>query len=210
MAYTDTPGDILRVTIAALYPDTQVQEVNHNFVCGSSGGGDSRTALGAAVLGVYVTNYAPVMSSVSSLYGYKVALVNRPPPPFPKALVSSTPGALTVLVMPTQVRPILGWQTAQAGRGFRGRNFLFTPADTMMGSTGYPNTTMNTATAAVGAAIGAGFSVGGSAWAPVVAHRHKGPPVTWTFTLVANGFNPAKFGTQRKSGNYGRVNSNPW
>lgn len=209
MPYVDAIGDIARVTIAAIYPDNQVQEVNHNFLCTTPSGADSRPGLGAAVLSIW-SAYAAFLPSNVSLYGYKVSIVNRKPPPMPRALVSSTTGTASGLLMPTQTRPVIGWQTINAGRSQRGRTFAFTPAASLMGSTGFPSATLTTGLNTIASALLAGMTPSGSLWLLTLAHRIKGPPVTWSSTVLNTGTGTGKFGTQRKSGNYGRVNASPW
>ena len=211
MAYVDAPGTIARVTVAWQMPDTHIQENNVCYVCTAGGGGDTRFALGTAVNAAFTGSYLAVMSSLTSNYGFKVSILNVKPPPrastsaFTQAgLVGSTPP------LATQTRPVLTWLTASGGRGFRGRLYFPTPASTLITSAAVPDPTVVAAMGTVATALAAISAVGGSTWALALAHRVAGPPVTWTSTLITNATPRALYGTQRKSGNYGRVNASPW
>lgn len=210
MAYVPANGDIIRVTIAATFPDSQIQENNLNYVITSAGGTDFRPTLGPSVYALFLANWLNSMSYDSSMYGWKVAVVNRSPNPVPASAVATNVGSISAHPCPTQARPILSWQTANGGRGYRGRLFLFTPSSNAVSATGYLDTTPAAASAALAAALLPPITAGGTTLQLVIAHRHKGPPVTWTVDPVTAAIARVKIGTQRKSGNYGRTNVGPW
>ncbi len=211
MPYVDTVGDILRVTIAATYPDGQLQLTSVNYICTASGGGDTRAALGANLYNGIGTNWLPMMAPTSSLYGYKVSLVNRKPAPLPKVLAAIQAGTGSGNTMPTQSRPLISTGTGNAGRAYRGRMFLFTPASNQISATSFLSTAALTALGNIAGSVFNSFASGGTTWQPVIAHRHAGPPVTWSWDPMTSGQAQSKIATQRRSGNYGRTNSLvPW
>lgn len=210
MAYVDTLGDILRVTIAVMHQNNQLQENNWCFVNQVSGGGDTRAALGGRVLGLYNSFYLALLPPSSILYGYKVSLLNRKPPPLPAIDIVSTMGTGANPVAPTQARPICRLTTLSAGRAYRGRIFFPTPQVSSVSAAGAPAAAVTTAMDDIAGPLVTPFSSGGSTWALVIAHRAKGPPVTWTSTPVTGEKGQTVFATQWKSGGTGKINVNPW
>ena len=137
MAYQEKVGSLLRLTVAATYPNVQVQETNHVFLCVSAGGGDSRAALNSLIFSMYNGLYRSAMSSNSKLYGIICHTLELFPAPAPVSQQPDLVGLAGGDLMPTQVRPLISWKTDQAGRAFRGRTYLFTPGTDMLGSDGH-------------------------------------------------------------------------
>lgn len=210
----DALNKLVRVTIAATYTDAQVQENNMAFLCTNPGGGDSRAALGSAVQALYTTHYVPKMATVSQLYGYHVQTLMPRPIDTSVQAIALVPGTGSAIPMPTQVRPVLTWGSALGGRGGRGRLYLFTPDSSQQDpATLYPLAAFTTAISALATAIRAPITVGGSTWQLHIAHRIPGvPPAASTYSSIAvtTGIGSQRFGTIRKSGNYGKTNLNPW
>lgn len=206
----DLVNDVARVTIAAYYSDAQVEETNIHYRCSIAGGADTRSLLGAAVYGYFVGNYAAVMSVNSTLYGWKVSTINLVPPPNPVFLTDESIGIEAGNYVPTQARPILRLRTAQAGRKYRGRMFLFSPGVGYISLAGFPTVALNTVIDALGTALVANQVVGGSTWEAVIAHLVPAAPLATTTTPVTQGISSRLFGTIRKSGNTGKTNNTPW
>ncbi len=206
----DIVGDIVRVTVAATYTsELQVEMINLNYRCVTSGGADTRAGLAAAVYAGLIGSYDNIMSFNSSIYGWKVAYINRTPPPSPLTGGTSSPGAVATFFLPTQNRPLLRWLTGFTGRGYRGRVFMFSPAASKVTTGGIPSTDVTTAMATFGTAATAPIVTGGSTWHLVIAHRSLPPVVTWTTTDVTGYTAIQKYATQRRSGQYGRPNVIP-
>lgn len=207
----DVVGDIVRVTVACMQPDSQVQMVNISFRCSVAGAGDTRIGLGNVVFNKFTTNWLPILAPASKLYGWKVSSMNKVPayqPVWNSAV--AVIGTGTNPPAPTQARPILRFSTASAGRKYRGRIFLFTPGTNQCDVTGYPTAGCNAATTALAVSLILPIVTGGSTWVPVIAHRVKGSPSATTTTDIAGQGAPGLFGTQRRSGNTGRLNPVPW
>lgn len=212
MAYVDAFGNMLRVTIATQMVDAQTEENNFGFVCTSnSGGGDTRAALGAFVLAAFNSAILPTIKADAGTYGFKVSQVGPKPPPLPVTAVSASSGtAASGVTLPTQSRPVISWQTLSAGKGYRGRNYLPTPTSLFITTGLIPTSGYLTQANALVASLLGGLTSGGTTWALALLHKPK-PPTTlvWTASLITAGKARAAFGTQRRSGNYGRPNYNP-
>lgn len=211
MAVIEAVGDVNRVTIACIQPDSQTQMVNICYRCSVAGGGDSRVTMANTCLAKFTANYLAQMAPASILYGWKVSSVNKAPavqPVWNNLTPANGTGANPPA--PTQARPLLRFSTAFAGRKYRGRIFLFTPGVAACANTGYPTAALIAAVQALGAALVTNIVAGGSTWVPVIAHRIKGLPASTTVTDITGYSSPGLFGTQRRSGNTGRLNPVPW
>jgi hypothetical protein len=206
----DVVGKIVRVTIASIMPDTQVQENNINYICTVSGGTDTRAALGNAVQTLFNTNWLPLMSNVSSIYGNRVGTIFPRPPEIAIETVNQVNGAVGGVTMPTQSRAVLGFVTALAGPRYRGRLYLPTVDSGKMTTTSYPAAAVITASGVLGTALIAPIVSGGSTWQPVILHKTLPPTVVYTTTPITGRVSVRFYGTQRRSGNYGRTNPLPW
>jgi hypothetical protein len=206
----DLVGDIVRVTLAWQYPDSQIEENNIAFRCSASGGSDSRAALGGAVYSGLALIYAPAMGPSSSGYGWKVTSLNKTTPPLPESLATPSPGTGVDPNCPTQARPILRLRTALSGRKYRGRLFLPTPDTTRITNGGYPTPGLLTIIGTFGAALLVPVNVLGSTWIAIIAHLVPGNPPATTYDDIVSTAPSGLFGTQRRSGNTGRINSIPW
>lgn len=215
MARIDVVGDIARVTLALMYPDSQIEENNICFKAGTVGGSDTRASLGAAVYGQWKASFLLTVSPTTVMHGWKVSILNALPPPAPVFAAPGDVGTGSEYNVPTQTRPILSWQTAQAGRAFRGRLFLPTPTIDFVSAPGFPTAAYLAIANAFGSAVLPNVGVSGTTWTPVIAHRRVisvGPPkvISWTSDAIIARIARGEFGTQRKSGNYGRTNTEPW
>ena len=211
MPYVDTVGDVLRCTIAAIYPTNQVEECNFHLQCVVSGGGDSRAALGNAIDTAVQADIIPHLHSAVLYYGSRVAIEQAANKWGSAVSVVNTPGGSTDPSLPGQVRGLLRLRTALVGRKQRGRLFMFTPITTMADTNGVPTVTYQNQIQTFGTRIQNGFTAGGSQWVSVIYHRPpKTNPAAWTVTSTT-AITPAnKFATQRRSSEFGRVNVNPW
>ena len=211
MAYIDTVGDIIRVTVAASYPNKQVQECNWHCHCIASGGGDSRSAVAAQVNSLAAVHIYPTLMSTVKYLGCRVALVLSGTPYSPVIVDKDDPGTSTGNIqLPTQVRGVLKFRTALSGRAYRGRIYTFTPTSTWQDADGHPLDTYGVHWATILDQFRAGLSVGGSIWQLVIYHRLVVPKPFIQPTPVTQVINQTVWGTQRRSGDFGRPNLNPW
>jgi hypothetical protein len=213
MAYVDTVGDILRVTMAFTYPNGQLEETNFFLQCVVSGGSDSRAGMAAALDGYVVTDIVPHLKSTTHYYGSRWAIEQAAQKFGSYVTTPNTPGGSTDPDFPTQVRGLLQVRTALVGRRQRGRMYMPTPITTMGNPDGSPSSTYQGQIQAFANNILGGFAIGGSIWGMVLYHRphpKATPPIPYTVTAVSAITASTKFATQRRSGQYGRVNVNPW
>lgn len=206
----DVVGELVKVTIAATYPDSQLQECNIGYKCTAIGGADTRALLGPAVQAFFTARVIPNMAVVSSLYGWRVQQLDPLPAAstvFGTAIVAGTAGATSA---PTQARPLLSWITAFAGKKYRGRIYVFTPTFDCSDATSYPNAATLGTVNNLGNDLRGSVVVGGSTWKSVILHKPPAAGGPWTSTDITNHKAAIYFGTQRRSGNTGRLNKLPW
>jgi hypothetical protein len=155
-------------------------------------------------------HYKPFMSNLSHSYGSSVHIVKALAKWLPVTTIADEVGGTVGVPLPTQVRPILSWYTAMAGPSGRGRNYMPTPASAQQDAAGEPNATLLGGIGAYAGVVGAGFGTSGSLWKPVVLHRSPTAPITLSTTAITSYAASTKWATQRKGGDYGRVNVAPW
>lgn len=210
MPYTDTVGDIVRMTSAAFYADNQLEEFNIHYVCSISGGADSRPTLAAYNDTHVAANLIPTMDAGTVHYGTKVSLVKTATPSSPVVTTPATAGTVTDKVAPTQCRGIVSIKTGMSGRKFRGRIYIYTPAITMITNDSAWSSTFGTAMFNYTAAVLVPILAAGSTWSPViVGYTHK-PTVVVRSNLVVSHAVSLQIATQRRASRYGRPNSLPW
>lgn len=212
MAYVDTVGDIVRVTMAALYTGGQIEEMNVHYQCVISGGGDSRPGINTAVDGFVTTDLVPSMHNTNSYYGSRVSLVQTAGSRFGNTVTRvNVAGGSSDSSMPTQVRPLLRLKTLLVGRRQRGRLYGFTPITTLGTADGLPTVTLKGFYQTFGNNLVGGIVTGGSTWNMVIYHRPKPPAFPVATVTAVNTSEPANaFATQRRSSQFGRVNVAPW
>lgn len=212
MAYNDRVGELVRVTLAATYTNNQVEETDYAFTPTVTGGGDSRAALGAGVYGALSAVLPPYLATTTNMFGWKVSVLNVKPPPAAvssKTLVAGTDAANAAL--PTQARPLIRFRTDLGGRTGRGRSYMFTPSAGFLQGDNTVNPALVAVLQGFGAFLAAGITVGGTAWSFVILNRSAPPPpFTYGFTPVKTAEATNLFATQRRSGDTGRKNADPW
>jgi len=162
--------------------------------------------------------FEPLIKTTTTMIGSKVAFAIKGPAPLPGIATSNTVGSDAGANMPGQVSGIISVKTALAGKAFRGR--LFIPFPTITMSTGAPpiptagyQTNLD-ALAVAWLTPWAVTSAGGNATAtPVIFHRPRKPPlpprtIDNTGDPIVSFLEPASWATQRRRGDYGKVNKN--
>jgi hypothetical protein len=118
--------------------------------------------------------------------------------------------------VPEQVAGVLSWGTAKAGRAYRGRIYLpFPPASDVLAD-GTPSAAYATNAGLVGSFYAGGsytVTEGGrtAVLDAVIWHRKAGKtgiPAAHTYDAIVN-YHVGGFGTQRRRGAYGRLNTSP-
>lgn len=210
----DVVGDIIRVTSAALFPvgstGQQVQEWNVCYQCTATGGTDTRAAVGIAVNSANVAQLLPVLSSDAIYYGTLVSALGKYPPPLSIPHTVVLPGTGAGTQIPTQARGLISWRTAFGGRASRGRVYMPSPTAANNDGHGSPAGAYTTALGSWASSIRTAVSSAGSTWGLVIAHRGAGPKPPYTATPVTAASVRGSWASQRRSGEFGRVNADPW
>jgi hypothetical protein len=156
--------------------------------------------------------YQPIISNGANYYGTQVYLDNpigSPPRPDTTA-ANFGPGTGGAGLLPTQVSPLISLYSTTLGKQGQGRTYLPFPPATAIDANGTPS-------AAYLLNIGA---LGNFLQSPLVVTGAGGATGTFNLVLYKGGAAPAllvtsalirdAWGTQRRRGNYGKVNAVPF
>lgn len=210
MPYVDTVGDVIRATSAVITPTQQVQEWGIHYQCSFSGGGDSRNGVASQWNTQFTSQLLAHLDPVANYWGSRISLVKSITPFQPFLSTVNVAGTSAGTTLPTQVRPLVSLKTAKAGPAYRGRVYIPTPTTLDLAVTGHPSAAYLTALAAYIGALVAPFSTGGSTWVPGIYHRTPTGPISSTIDPLTTTVVSNLWATQRRSGDYGRLNPPPW
>ena len=209
-----TAGDKV-ITRVVCYTDTQLG-INRTFgqVTNVVGAGVSAAAVAAAISANVQADYKDAMSSVAKFRG--VGLRNLTTLAVEgTAIADDGFGASVFPILPTQVRGLIAYGTSFIGARGRGRHYIPFPSSDLQTNSGGPTN----AYVAILNRIGSNWSapltvtVGASTvtieWGLAVwtTPSHQLPTFIRPFNSRAA---RQKFATQRRSGQYGRVNTLPF
>lgn len=208
-------ADKIRVSLYT-YLNGQLGMMDFSFDCtGQTGSGALAGEVAGAFQTLVATSLAPMVTTQALLLGTKVSFY---PPSNTKGSGIATDtrtGSAGSQPLPTQVRGLIAWTTQNAGRAFRGRSFVPFPDVTLLHATSsHPTAAYGVLMLAFAAAVfsftGAIGAGGNSTLVLGIFHRKAGKsgvPVARTITPILNWFGSARWGTQRRSGDRGRINS---
>jgi len=182
------------------------------------------TMLTPSMVGVMDTRmgalYKPTMPATAQYYGLSMQLVNGvgpPPVPINSNAVTGV-GTAAGNITPLQVSGLVSFRTAFAGRHYRGRIYPgFVPVSSVDA-----NGAMNNAGEGLIATFGAGFignitiTSGANSIIGVFVVRTSvknilpGGPPTITYNPITLVVTPQRFATQRRRGQFGRINALPF
>jgi hypothetical protein len=163
--------------------------------------------------------FKAIMTNNATFRGVTAQIVQ--PPPLPTAAPSTAlagVGTAGNTALPAQTCGIIHWPTPLAGRRGRGRTYLPFPdnADNPNASPPVPSAAyVGRANAVAAAVIGLiSFGLGArSSTVQLALYRrprpHAVPPVSYAVTPMLAGSAEAKWATQRRRGDFGRLNSSP-
>ena len=212
MAYTDTTGDIFRVTSAWEFPNKQFHMVIFHYQVGSAGTGDSRIALANNANSGVVTHLQPIISNQVTFWGSRVSTIKAALPFNPVVAPSNAAGNSPDAPIPSQVRGLITWLTDFSGPAYRGRTFSPTPATTTIGPQGEPTAALLTQLTNWKNFLLTPVVSGGTTWSIGVLHYVKrttvSQPIGWT--PIKSGLVSSTWATQRRGGDRGRPNNPPW
>jgi hypothetical protein len=211
--YVAAAGDIVRCTVALMYPDQQLEEFTLGLQCQAPGAAAANylRTLATQVYNVFEAALTSFVPSSANFLGARCTVESPHPAPQPGTYSVTVPGGSGGNTAPTQARLILRLRTDLTGRKYRGRLFLPTPSIGFVTAAGYPDAAMLVSlNASVPTLLGPFNPTAGSIWNPCIIHRVTlTNPVLFATTVTTMAMAPG-FGTQRRSGNTGRVNVPPW
>jgi len=147
-----------------------------------------------------------VLSTDATFSGVKCFQLTQPPTPLGGIATDPASGGDAGGILPGQVCGITSYRTLLTGRAYRGRHYLPFPSQANVDTDGTPSTTYLT-----DANIWQGkyrtygpLTVGAvtATFVPIVFHKASG-----THTVIGDGFAKKKWATQRRRGDFGRLNN---
>jgi hypothetical protein len=211
MAYVDRIDDVWRSTSAVVCGNAQVQEVTLTWIITQQGAGDSRLLLAQRISGDWLSFFNGTMPSNTIFIGTKISHVQTFVPYEPVIDTRNTIGGGGATTLPTVLRPVTPQRTELVGRAYRGRVYGFTPDSTQLTPAGNPEPTLMQTYQNMLGPYHEGVVVGGTTWHTCLFHRPKSPtaPIIAP-TLIKYTSLGKYFGSQHRSGSYGRPNVAPW
>jgi len=161
------------------------------------------------------TLFKSIMSTDSSYRGTQLTVISRTPRPVAQSYVTNQgPGVEAPPDLPRQTAGLISWQTAFAGRRFRGRTYTPFPATGNNQTDGIPTSSYQTVLGNIANALfnlNTISNVGstGSALVQMILLHRAGKSPTPQPSPVSGYIIRAKWATQRRRGSYGRANGSP-
>lgn len=211
MAHPDVAGEVWRATMAFHYANEQWELPSFHLQSAQANPSDTKPAVVAQIDSLVQAHIVPTISTSVIYYGAKLSPAYTTPPWNPYISTPKVAGTSSSDTLPTQVRPLVSMHTAKSGRAWRGRLYGATPSVLFADANGAPLPQLGTAWLAALDVWRAGSVVGGTTWSMVLPHRKKPDPAPLIPPdLVTILEFQDRFATQRRSGQYGRLNSEPW
>lgn len=156
--------------------------------------------------------YKAMMPATARYRGVSTQLIVGGPPPVPStSIVNDNVGTAAGNALPAQDSFVLAWKTALSGRHQQGRIYPGFPAASFNDANGNMNGAGITANTALGAAYFGNVVVVSGGWSATfeLCVRSKIGLVN-TYNPVVVVIPRPRWGTQRRRGNYGRLNPLPF
>jgi hypothetical protein len=212
-------GDVWKVRTVC-YTPSQIAINDLLYINNGTVGGTEPTAdqYASALDLIVAPLYKALMTANSSYRGLSWQLQVRPLPQAVFTSFSDGVGTNSGNMSPTQVSYVIGKETAFAGRRYRGRIYPgFVPA-VFVTAAGNLTTSGLTALTALASALVANLVVIGTnpgegtiTFVPVLRSLAlPGPPPSYAYYHLTSTTARSKIGTQRRRGNYGRLNILPF
>lgn len=184
--------------------------VRHFRVSAVAGPGVTAQNIADALATLYGPLYAPLIGNSTSYFGTIVQkILPLPQAAAVQSIVASVPGTGGVDLMARQVSGIISIRTLLAGRSRRGRAYIPFPTETMNANPGAPTGGYTANLLALSSQMEQDTTVvsGGDTCTlrPVVWSRRLG-----IMTDVERCIPEAHWATQRRRGDFGRLNPNPF
>jgi hypothetical protein len=196
--------------LQSISPQQLGLNVLHYKVLASLGTSPPEQDIADAFAGSSAAVYKALLSQDAEFYGVGIQKIF--PLPKPVATFSANgrgAGTDAFSLMPTQVTGLLTWRTEFAGRAFRGRSYLPFPAKDASSGDEIPGAAYLANLFSWATAISAPLTVGGGGntrrFELGIWQRHSSAWVAVHDFLVRR-----KWATQRRRGDYGRINTVPF
>lgn len=210
MANPDVAGEVWRATMAFSYGNNQWELPSFHIQSAQANPTDTKPSVISQLDSLVQAHIVPSLSTSVTYYGSKLSPAYTTPPWNPYISTPKTAGTSSSDCLPTQVRPIISMHTRKSGRSWRGRLYGATPSVLFADVNGAPLPALSSAWLATLDVWRAGLVVSGTTWSMVLVHRQKtGQPLVPPDLVTVLEFQD-RFGTQRRSGGYGRPNVEPW
>jgi len=207
--YSLINGDILESRTVCQLGDQIGINVMHWQVRGVTGTVDLQDAADA-LDAVTAPAYKPCLATSVTYYGTGLRAVSPVLSVEVASKLNTGPGTSGALVLPKQVSGLITWLTNTPGRTGRGRSYIPFPSQDDESGTEVPNaayvTNLNIITAVIGNTTIAVIPAGGSASLRQIIWSRAHPVVK----DVQEGVGRARWATQRRRGDYGRINTVPF
>jgi len=209
MSFPVVNGNILSCNNFA-YGNNQVQQVDTSWIISAVIGAPTSIDFVSGLDSLMASLLLPAMPAAATYYGTKARLMTPANILYPEFANGNTAtGTAGGNLLPTQVRGLIKWNTAQLGRAYRGRMYVPFPSTAFNTAAGLPTagytTVLNTISSAL--ILGFGFGVApNTGFASLVIFNKK---LRINRGGVVFGPTSSKWATQRRGGSYGRPNVIP-
>lgn len=202
-------SQILEVRFAATALSQAAINVRHYIASSVLGGTVTTDDFAATLSAVIPALYKAIMSDQAVYYGLSVQKIFPVPPAVASVdYTGQAAGSVNSDILPGQVTGILTMRTANAGPGFRGRNYIPFPPESL-NTDGIPTSTYMTGLTNLADKFDDSWVVTAGAstatLSPVLWNR-----ATLTPTAITAAQARQKWATQRRRGNYGQRNVAPF
>lgn len=203
--YYPVPTDVLRLGCFC-HAANQLGINNHHYVVLSvTGLGATLREIAEEREGTLGTLYQNLIADQATWLGVKLSVPYGVPLPAPEVVNDPSPGNAGTQLLPTQTCGVITWKTDFAGRSNRGRSYIPFPCEGDSDAEDLPSTAYISKLVALGLAIRGQTTITGEDGETVIEHvlRRGPPPGT---RIITGQRNNVRWGTQRRRGQYGKVN----
>jgi hypothetical protein len=199
-------GDIIKFSAFTFFSN-QLGMINATYLIGTVTGAPTMGAAAVSIGTAVDASLAAAMTSVATIVGYRVQKINTP---FSQGLagiaLSASPGTAGATPLPTQVRGLVSYYSNKTGPAGRGRIYVPFPSTAATTTGNVPNAAYQALLQTLGNDIFSVTSVGSGGntaiATQVICNRKTFATQVVLFAVTSN-----LFATQRRSGAYGRPNS---
>ncbi len=214
-------GDILELVVASYLGDQVGENVFHARVATPLVGTPTDVGIVQAFDALAAPLWKVCLASAARYRGVSLRILRAGSPFAPVSFTGSDgPGSEVSPPQGTQVRGLISWKTALAGRAYRGRTYIPFPTGSQSDIAGDPTAAYKISLAGIRTLISTSplvLTQAGQTANIVFGIYHRNDPVppataplARTITDITDGRINVRWATQRRSGGFGRTNSLPF